>query len=272
MARADSAIGRRYILWIALGLILSALLAACGGGSQPAEQAPATLAADAPTTTALPSATSAATQTPSPTIARPTATPMEAPTPTLEPTVTPNPSPTTAAVQLDVPALHTGSAPPTAASAQTSNVDDPLLPVRLVIPSLGIDYKPIPVGLDENRIPIVPKHDVGWYTYSARPGQGDNVVLWGHVLRWKDSPHIPAPFAALKDVQIGAQLIIYTADGAAHSYRISRVVWARPEEVQYILPTGSEQVTLVSCIGDKVILNGSLEMSHRQITIAVPEE
>ena len=41
-------------------------------------------------------------------------------------------------------------------------------------------------------------------------------------------------------------------------------------EVEFDDP--AEQLTLVSCIGDKVILDGALEMTNRLVTIAVPAE
>jgi LPXTG-site transpeptidase (sortase) family protein len=140
----------------------------------------------------------------------------------------------------------------------------------LIIPAIGLNLKPISVGLDKQRIPIVPKHDVGWFNGSAMPGQGSNVVLWGHVLRWKDTPKVPAPFAHLKEVQPGAEIRVVTADGATRSYRVTQRVWVRPDQVSYILPTASERLTLVSCIGDSVIREGALTKEFRLITIAEP--
>lgn len=144
-------------------------------------------------------------------------------------------------------------------------------PVRLMIPVIELDQKLVPVGLDRNGVPIVPKHDVGWYNLSATPGQGENVVLWGHALRFRNAPHIPAPFARLKEAPVGAHITLYTADGAEHAYVVTQQVWVTPDQVEYILPTGREQVTMVSCIGDKVIVNGAtVDMTHRLITIAEP--
>ncbi len=144
-------------------------------------------------------------------------------------------------------------------------------PVRLMIPVIELDQKLVPVGLDRNGVPVVPKHDVGWYNLSATPGQGENVVLWGHVLRFRNAPHIPAPFARLNEAPVGARITLYTADGAEHAYVVTQQVWVTPDQVEYILPTGREQVTMVSCIGDKVIVNGAtVDMTHRLITIAEP--
>lgn len=183
---------------------------------------------------------------------------------------TATPLPAAQAAGLDVPELRAGVAAPTAAPTPIFTAFQPTEPVRLVIEAIDLDQRLIKVGLDANNIPIVPRHDVGWYTYSAPPGQGENVVLWGHVLRFQDAPGIPAPFAHLHQVPIGSELVVYTADGTAHRYVVSQLVWATPEQVDYILPQGEERLTLVSCIGEKVIINGATQMTHRLITIAMP--
>ena len=147
----------------------------------------------------------------------------------------------------------------------------PPAPVRLLIPAIDLDRPTLSVGLDKNAIPIVPKHDVGWYNLSARPGQGENIVLWGHVLRFREAPKRPAPFARLKELEIGDSVVLYNAKGKAFNYKVTQKVWATPDQVEYILPVGYERVTMVSCIGDKVIKDGEVvEMSHRLITIAEP--
>jgi len=253
------------------------LLAACGE-DQAATVAPTagqTTVAEANVTAAPTSAPSTAVPTAGPPPAsgsptpRPTRTP--APTPSPLPVATVPPEITTAPAELDTPALSETNAPPTA-EPQPQPAASGAQPVRLVIGAIGVDAEPVSVGLDSGNIPIVPKHDVGWYNLSAQPGQGENVVFWGHVLRWKDSPDVPAPFARLKEAGAGTPLTVYTADGKAHEYVVTEQVWVTPDQVQYILPVGSERVTLVSCIGDKVIQNGSVELSHRLITIAAPAE
>ena len=160
--------------------------------------------------------------------------------------------------------------------APPTPVDQPAVPTgssqpaRLVVPDIGLDSAPVAVGLDERRIPIVPRHDVGWFNGGAAPGQSSNVVFWGHVLRWKDAPDIPAPFARVHELQPGAELIVVTADGTEHRYQVTQQIQVRPEDVQYIYPTTQERVTLVSCIGDNVILNGTLTKEFRLVTIAEP--
>ncbi|MEO7911408.1 MAG: class F sortase, partial [Roseiflexaceae bacterium] len=144
-------------------------------------------------------------------------------------------------------------------------------PARLVIDTIGLDYRTVGVGMDASGELVVPDHDVGWYTASAAPGQGDNVVFWAHVLRFANAPGIPAPFARLKELPIGARVTIYDDLGRPHAYAITRQIQATPDQVEYILPTGRERVTMVSCYGTSVIVDGSVvDMSHRLITIAEP--
>jgi sortase (surface protein transpeptidase) len=159
----------------------------------------------------------------------------------------------------------TAAAPPAAARAS--------VPTRLVIDSIGLDYRVVGAGLDSSALPIVPDHDIGWYTDSAAPGQGDNVVLWAHVLRFRNAPKTPAPFARLKELPLGATVTVYDDLGAAHHYVVTQQVTATPDQVEYILPQGHERVTMVSCYGQNVIVNGGVvDMSHRLITIAEPVE
>jgi sortase (surface protein transpeptidase) len=142
---------------------------------------------------------------------------------------------------------------------------------RLVIDSIGVDYRVVGVGMDARGDLVVPDHDVGWYADSAVPGNGDNVVFWAHVLRFENAPGIPAPFEHLKDLPIGARVTVYDDAGDAHQYAVTHQIAVTPDQVEYILPVGRERVTMVSCYGKNVIVNGSVvDMSHRLITIAEP--
>ncbi|HJZ48773.1 MAG TPA: class F sortase [Roseiflexaceae bacterium] len=144
---------------------------------------------------------------------------------------------------------------------------------RVVIDDIALDQPLVPVGLDDDTTPIVPKHNVGWFTYSAAPGQGENIVLWGHALRFRDEPNIPAPFGRLNQLKLGARIVLYDNLGKSYGYRITHQLWVTPDQVNYILPTGKERVTMVSCIGDQVIgRDGAVvNMTHRLITIAEPK-
>jgi len=222
------------------------------------EAAPATIAAAAPTELGLNEG-----DVPEPSPTAPAATAQlilppatEAPTSAALPTTAPT-------AQASVPT--SAPAPQTAADLRASQ------PVRLVIKAIGVNRSLVSVGLDKNQEPIVPRHDVGWYNLSAAPGQNENIVLWGHVLPFRSEPKIVPPFARLKELKIGASVVLYDRAGNAHNYVVTKQVWVTPDQVKYILPVGKERVTMVSCIGDKVITNGSVvDMSNRLITIAEP--
>lgn len=144
-------------------------------------------------------------------------------------------------------------------------------PARLVIWQIGLDRPIVPVGVDESGNFIVPNQDVGWYLFSAAPSQGENIVLWGHVLPFLYAPDVPAPFARLKELAVGARVTLYDGNGQSFEYAVTQQILARPEEVQYVAPQGREMVTMISCTGENVVVDGQVvDMSHRLITIAEP--
>ncbi|RRR68183.1 MAG: class F sortase [Candidatus Viridilinea halotolerans] len=144
-------------------------------------------------------------------------------------------------------------------------------PVRLVIEMLGLDREVLAAGLDAQNMPLVPDHDVAWYSYSATPGQGENIVLWGHVMRFRSAPDIPAPFARLHELAPGAQIALYDAQGRRTGYRVTHQIQALPHQIEYMLPKGHERLTLITCIGEMVVDERGVNMSHRLITLAEPE-
>jgi plastocyanin/sortase (surface protein transpeptidase) len=152
----------------------------------------------------------------------------------------------------------------------TSSAVNAAPPARLVIPAIGLDVKPATVGLDEQGVPVVPRHDVGWYSGSSMPGNTSNVIFWGHVLRWQDTPSVAAPFERLHELPVGAELVITSTDQRERRYRVTEHIRVRPENVVYLLPTSEERITLVSCIGDNVMVSGTLTKEYRLVTIAEP--
>ncbi|WP_226647087.1 class F sortase [Mesobacillus subterraneus] len=58
-----------------------------------------------------------------------------------------------------------------------------MVPLNLIISSIGLDADIIPVGLQEDGAMEVPEDvmEIGWYTKGASPGENGNVVLAGHV-------------------------------------------------------------------------------------------
>ncbi len=105
---------------------------------------------------------------------------------------------------------------------------------------------------------VVPDHDVGWYNVSAKPGQGENIVLWGPCPALPADTADPRAIRAAQGATCRRAADTHDGQGAAHVYTITRQVEARPNEVSYILPKGREMVTMVSCYGDSVIVGGEV--------------
>lgn len=185
--------------------------------------------------------------------------------------------------QLALPTPRVTPQPPTPEPTLPPPTPEPTLPPptpevshsapnRIIIGSIHLDRLLVSVGLAPNNDPVVPDHDVAWYNRSASPGDGDNIVLWAHALRFAAAPELPAPFERVRDARVGDSITVITADGAAHEYVIAEQLWATPDQVAYILPTGDERLTLVNCIGDYVVdaTGAVVSMTHRLITIARP--
>ncbi|MCS6882597.1 MAG: class F sortase [Oscillochloridaceae bacterium] len=145
------------------------------------------------------------------------------------------------------------------------------LPVRLAIPAIGLEVATVPAGADETGAFVVPDHDVGWFSGSAAPGEGENIVLWGHVLPFLARPHIPAPFARLREVSVGAQVVLYDASGRRHEYVVTQQMRVAPERTEFLFPRGREMVTLIACTGDQIVSGGAVvDFTQRLVVIAEP--
>lgn len=112
---------------------------------------------------------------------------------------------------------------------------------------------------------VVPQNAAGWHENSALPGQGSNVVISGHHNRGAEV------FRNLAEVEVGDNLIL-RAGGRDYRYTITdRLILPelgapeaqRQQNGQWILPTLTERVTLVTCWP----YQGN---SHRLIVVAKP--
>lgn len=76
---------------------------------------------------------------------------------------------------------------------------------------------------------------------SARPGEGGNIILYGHNTR-----KILGNIRALKGGEI---ITLTTEDGKAHQYKVERMKESDPSDVSWLQPTDSEVLTLYTCSG-----------------------
>jgi sortase A len=146
-------------------------------------------------------------------------------------------------------------------------------PVRLAIPSLGLDQPIVEVsaqvetvGGQQVLVWAVADYAVSHNDTSADPGQGGNVVLTGH-----DDWHGEV-FRDLHTIEHGAAITVTTADGKTHDYVVDQILYRQEVGVplserlktgELIGPTADERLTLVTCWPYGVD-------DHRLIVIARP--
>jgi sortase (surface protein transpeptidase) len=136
------------------------------------------------------------------------------------------------------------------ASGKAKIVDHRAMPLRLLIPRLGVDASVVAVGLTADGAMDVPQRseDVGWYEYSPRPGLKGNAVLAGH-LDWNGAP---AVFWTLADLKQGDSVVVRGADGQERVYGVD---WRKDFSVanapipQIFEPLDVPALTLITCGG-----------------------
>ncbi len=113
------------------------------------------------------------------------------------------------------------------------------LPVRLTLPSLGLDLPVIPASVSANHWPTTTQ-GVSYMVSSALPGAG-NSVFYGH--NW------PRILGTLSQAQVGQQLTITTSDGQVQNYRIQSVEVVKSSAVDILNPSELPRITLYTCAG-----------------------
>ena len=154
------------------------------------------------------------------------------------------------------PPSATGSgATPSAATSEPAfsavrEVPRAPLPMRLRIPSLGVDAPVGPVGTAADGTVEVPTRweEVGWFDGGARPGEDGPSVLLGHV----DSKAGPAVFVRLPEAPPGTVVEVVGEGGAVSRWQVERTEQHPktrfPTEAVY-LPALRPELRLVTCGG-----------------------
>jgi sortase A len=146
---------------------------------------------------------------------------------------------------------------------------------RVVIPSIDVDSKVVSVGWEVKisrgeRVALwqVAEYAVGHHLGSANPGEGENIVLAGHVGGYGKV------FRDLHSIDVGDKITLYSG-GVPYDYTVSQKLIVDEEGVppeqqaanaRYIAATGHETVTLVTCWP----ATGKLKFTQRIIVRAIP--
>lgn len=94
-------------------------------------------------------------------------------------------------------------------------------PVRLQIPSIGVDSELVSLGLQADGTLEVPSSGfpAGWYTGAPTPGELGPAIIAGHV-DWGGRPGV---FFDLRELSSGDEVAITRQDGSMARFRITRV-------------------------------------------------
>lgn len=88
---------------------------------------------------------------------------------------------------------------------------------------------------------FVDQHQATYLDISAKPGQPDNIVIYGH-----NKPQI---FGILSQLNQGDAVMLKTENQNIHRYVIISKMVVNPEDITIAYPTNSEMLTLYTCTG-----------------------
>lgn len=237
-------ISRGYAPLTSMVVLLSWLLAACGGGS-----ATPGLPTSVPSPTiAAALASPAATRSPTATPATPTSAPASATTPPLAPGTPETATPSASAMPTATAAISTATtAPPTSTTAPTP-VPRAGLPVRVKIPRIKVDAAIEYVGLAPDGAMDTPKDyaHTAWYEPGPRPGDQGNAAIAGHV----DSKTGPAVFWDLPKLRPGDEVFVGGDDGIERRFVVVALEsYGRADAPldRIFGPTVARQLNLITC-------------------------
>ena len=148
-------------------------------------------------------------------------------------------------------AVPTATPAPSPTPSPPPPVADDARPLRVHVPSIGVDAEMIDLGTNADGTLEVPVDfaQVGWYTGRAVPGAPGPSILAGHV----DSFSGPAVFYQLSALEPGAIVEVDRTDGLTARYRVVEVFEVDKDEFPTELvygPTDGPELRLVTCGGN----------------------
>jgi sortase A len=194
-------------------------------------------------------------------------------TPSPEPTAVPTPSPTAPAGGASPTPTAVPSTPAPSPTPTATPIPQP--PTRIVAPAIKLDAPVVAMGwkmVEYNGEQVaewdVPKDTAGWHIDSAMAGHVGNTVLSGH-------HNIEGKvFRYVVDLSPGDEITLYVGDTpypyiVTEKYILKEAgmpLSVRQKNAQWIMPTGDERLTLVTCWPYEWPGN-----THRVVVVAKPK-
>lgn len=130
------------------------------------------------------------------------------------------------------------------------------VPVRLRIPSIGVDANIQAVGQDSKGAMDIPKGenayiDTGWYSLGAKPGEIGTAVIDGHL----DTRSLidPGVFRDLNELVAGDVVEVIDDHGTLFRFRVtgSKILEAGADATEvFAQSTSTSRLNLITCSGD----------------------
>ncbi|WP_328789045.1 class F sortase [Streptomyces sp. NBC_00273] len=152
------------------------------------------------------------------------------------------------------PAPHVTPASAAPAAAPTADPMPASEPVRVRIPSAGVDASPVlGLGLAADgtvEVPSVADADkIGWYTKGVTPGQTGPAVLIGHF----DTARGPAVLKDVSRVRTGEEITVSRADGTTAVFRVRELEQVGKNEfptAKVYGDTARPELRVITCGGE----------------------
>ena len=171
------------------------------------------------------------------------------------------PSPAPTAVAPDIPLV----------SGELTAPREPVPPVAVSIPSLGVGVDVVPVDLFDDGSMELPENPAtaGWCRFGSDPrSETGTVVVAAHV----DSARYGlGPFAELKNLPVGERIDVAVADGGTVAYRVESVWSVGKAELpvdDLFDRDGAPRLALITCGG--TFDANAFRYSDNVVVIAVP--
>lgn len=166
--------------------------------------------------------------------------------------------------QTNVAVPDTGVEPP------VSTAEGVVLPVRIKVPSIGVDAKVISVGKKADGTMGTPENfkEVAWYSLGAKPGEAGNAAFAGHVNNALTQAGV---FSNLSKVDIGDYITLSDAQGKTLVYVVSAKNEYPADEApaaEIFRTNGPSKIVLITCEGEWVPAERTFE--KRLVVEAVP--
>ena len=115
-------------------------------------------------------------------------------------------------------------------------------PERIIIERFGVDLEVSAAGYKSGEWEISEEGASHWFK-SASPGEGVNVVIYGH-----NKDDLLGP---IRWVGEGEVIKVVNREGEVFEYEIDEIIRADKGEVKYVMPTNDERLTIYTCDGSR---------------------